>query len=113
MNDFKLKISFISLIAFIFLNKLYPQNSQNKSGFGIEVPKEGELIFDGTEKMLHDKWTYWEGPRLSAKLPIKWKIEQDPLGKEKVLNAFDLNAKNGKYGAADIVTKKKYNDLYS
>lgn len=33
-----------------------------------------EVIIDGSRRMLDEKWTYWEGPRFSSALPIKWKI---------------------------------------
>ena len=29
--------------------------------------------------MLDEKWTYWEGPRFSSSLPIKWKIVEDTV----------------------------------
>ena len=61
--------------------------------------------------MLHQKWTYWEGPRLAAALPIKWQIVDDPVGGGKVMSANDPSAAGGKYGAADIVTKKKFRDF--
>lgn len=80
-------------------------------GVGTPAPTDAEILFDGTENMLHDKWTYWEGPRLSAELPIKWKIISDPVGEGSVMNSNDPAASGGKYGAADIVTKQKYRDF--
>lgn len=82
-----------------------------KTGVGTKAPKNAEILFDGTEKMLHEKWTYWEGPRFAAQLPIKWKIVSDPTGKGTVVNSNDPAAAGGLYGAADIVTKKKYRDF--
>lgn len=82
-----------------------------KTGVGTKAPKNAEILFDGTEKMLHEKWTYWEGPRFAAQLPIKWKIVSDPVGKGTVVNSNDPAAAGGLYGAADIVTKKKYRDF--
>ena len=50
---------------------------------GVAAPpmKGAELVFDGTRKMLDEKWTYWEGPRFSSELPIKWEIVSDPVDK--------------------------------
>ena len=75
-------------------------------------PLEGaELIFDGTREMLDQKWTYWEGPRFSSSLPIKWKIVDDPVDQGTVLMTDDPVAAGGKYGTADVVTKKEYRDF--
>ena len=69
------------------------------------------MIFDGSRKMLDEKWTYWKGPRFSSSLPIKWKIVDDPVDKGTVLQTDDPAAAGGKYGTADVVTKKKYRDF--
>ena len=61
--------------------------------------------------MLDKKWTYWDGPRLKAELPIKWKIVDDPLDVGTVVSSFDQAAIGGIYGAADIVTKEKFKDF--
>ncbi len=102
-------ISFFALLlivmsGFIFLPK-------EKVGVGTKAPKNAEVIFDGSRKMLDEKWTYWEGPRFSAELPIKWKIVDDPVDKGTVVNCNDPAATGGLYGAADVVTKKKYRDF--
>lgn len=76
------------------------------------TPEEGaEVLFDGTREMLDAKWTYWEGPRFASSLPIKWKIVKDPVDKGSALVTDDPAAAGGKYGAADIVTKKAYRDF--
>jgi hypothetical protein len=78
------------------------------------APIEGaEVIIDGSRKMLDEKWTYWEGPRFSSSLPIKWKIVDDPVddGAATCLMTDDRAADGGKYGTADIVTKKPYRDF--
>ena len=80
-------------------------------GVGTKAPVTAEILFNGTEDMLHDKWTYWEGPRLAASLPIKWQLVDDPVDAGKVMNSNDPAAAGGKYGAADIVTKEKYEDF--
>ena len=97
---------FTLTICFNTFFELYAQ-----VGVGALPEKDAELMFDGSSEMLHDKWTYWEGPRLSAKLPIKWELVNDPVDEGLVLNSNDPAAANGKYGSADIVTKKKYRDF--
>lgn len=79
-------------------------------GVGAKPPKGAEMYFDGTRAMLDEKWTYWNGPRLAATLPIKWFLVKDPAGPGQVLNTNDPAATGGKYGAADIVTKKAFRD---
>ena len=80
-------------------------------GVGAKAPADAIKLFDGKKKTLHKKWTYWEGPRLSATLPIKWRIVKDPVDKGKAVNTNDPAAAGGKYGAADIVTKQKFRDF--
>ncbi len=69
------------------------------------------MVFDGTRGMLDAKWTYWQGPRFASALPIKWKIVEDPVDGGTVVMTDDPAAAGGKYGAADIVTKKAYKDF--
>lgn len=103
----------VALAALLTALFLVPENvySQAKVGVGAPVPRGGEMLFDGTSEMLHEKWTYWEGPRFSSELPIKWKMVEDPVDAGMVLNSNDPAAEGGKYGAADIVTNKKYRDF--
>ncbi len=61
--------------------------------------------------MLDRLWTYWEGPRFSSSMPIKWKIVNDPVDAGMVLESYDPAADGGKYGSADIVTKQKFRDF--
>ena len=76
------------------------------------VPIPGaEVLIDGTRKTLDEKWTYWEGPRFSSSLAIKWKIVEDPVDGGTVVMSDDPAAAGGRYGSADIVTKKKYRDF--
>lgn len=81
------------------------------TGVGTKAPKNAEVIFDGSREMLDSKWTYWEGPRFSSELPLKWEIVDDPVDKGTVVNSNDPSAVGGKYGTADMVTKKKYSDF--
>ena len=70
-----------------------------------------EVIIDGSRAMLDEKWTYWEGPGFKSALPIQWKIVEDPVDKGTAVMTDDRAADGGKYGAADIVTKKAYRDF--
>lgn len=85
--------------------------AQSAVGVGAKPIAGAEVIFDGTREMLDAKWTYWEGPRFSSSLPIKWKIVSDPVDPGTVLMTDDPAAAGGKYGTADVVTKKKYRDF--
>lgn len=80
-------------------------------GVGTKPTKKAKVYFDGSRKMLDKKWTYWEGPRLSAELPIKWQIVADPVDGGTVMSSNDPAGAGGKYGAADIVTKDKFRDF--
>jgi hypothetical protein len=80
-------------------------------GVGAKAPADAEVIIDGKRETLDEKWTYWEGPGFKSALPIKWKITEDPVDKGPALMTHDPAAAGGKYGAADIVTKKPYRDF--
>lgn len=80
-------------------------------GVGAKPIPGAELVLDGSRRMLDDKWEYWEGPGFKSSMPIKWKIVNDPVDKGTVVQTDDPAAAGGKYGAADIVTKKKYRDF--
>ncbi len=80
-------------------------------GVGAKPIEGAEVILDGSRAMLDEKWTYWEGPRFSSELPIKWKVVDDPVDGGKAIMTDDPAAAGGKYGAADIVTKKPYRDF--
>ncbi len=108
MKNFLFNIAWV-LILFSCGGPASTQESH--TGVGAEPPEDAEVLFDGSREMLEEKWTYWEGPRLSAELPIKWKIVEDPISDGTVVSSNDPAAAGGKYGAADIVTKEKYRDF--
>ncbi len=85
--------------------------AQSQVDVGAKPLKGATVFFDGSRKMLDDNWTYWKGPRFAGELPIKWAIVKDPVGKGSVLNSNDPTAAGGKYGSADIVTKKEFRDF--
>jgi hypothetical protein len=80
-------------------------------GVGAKPPAGADLLIDGTRETLDAKWTYWQGPGFASSLPIKWKIVEDPVDGGTCLMTDDRAADGGKYGAADIVTKKPYRDF--
>lgn len=80
-------------------------------GLGARPPAGAEVLIDGSRSRLDEKWTYWPGPRFASSLPIKWRIVDDPVDPGSVLMTDDPAAAGGKYGAADIVTKKAYRDF--
>ena len=80
-------------------------------GVGAKPIAGAELILDGSRMMLDHKWTYWTGPRFASSLPIKWQVVDDPVDGGQAISSFDAAAAGGKFGAADIVTKKQYRDF--
>ncbi len=99
----------LSIILPAFLFTFCQQ--QPETGVGVKAPPDAKILFDGSREMLDENWTYWEGPRFDAELPIKWKIVDDPVDPGTVMNSNDPAAAGGIYGSADIVTKKKYRDF--
>lgn len=108
MKKFRIKQLTI-LYTLILLGTSFYVNAQ--VGVGTKPEKRAKMYFDGTRKMLDKKWGYWEGPRFAASLPLKWEIVPDPVDKGTVVNSNDPAAAGGKYGSADIVTKKKFKDF--
>jgi hypothetical protein len=78
---------------------------------GVPAPAGADILLDGTRATLDEKWTYWQGPRFSSSLPIKWPLVADPVDAGFVLQTNDPAAAGGRYGAADIVTKREYRDF--
>ena len=103
----------IAVSVLVILNSLIIGVSSATAAVGVgSKPIVGaEMLFDGTREMLDSNWTYWMGPRFSSSLPIKWKVIDDPVDSGTVVVTHDPAAAGGKYGTADIVTKKKYRDF--
>jgi hypothetical protein len=80
-------------------------------GVGAKKPKNADMMFDGSRSMLDEKWIYWEGPRFAAQMPIKWEIVSDPVDKGTTVSTNDPAGAGGKFGSADIVTKRKFRDF--
>ncbi|HMG90275.1 MAG TPA: DUF1080 domain-containing protein [Chryseolinea sp.] len=101
------------IIASCFLLTLIASTTEINAqvGVGTKPPAGAVLYFDGTKEKLDANWTYWKGPALAASLPIKWAIQKDPVDKGTVVNSNDPTAAGGKYGSADIVTKKEFRDF--
>ncbi len=100
----------VSVCLFVTACAMVPVG-KNPGDVGAVVPRGAEILFDGSRAMLDAKWTYWEGPRFSSELPIKWQIVDDPVDEGTAVKSDDPAAAGGKYGSADIVTKKKFRDF--
>ncbi len=100
-----------SRLAFALTFILGVLNTHAAVGVGAQPLPEAETLFDGSRKMLDEKWTYWKGPGFASSLPIKWKIVEDPVDGGTVVMTDDPAAAGGKYGTADVVTKSKYRDF--
>ena len=105
------RISFQSVYLMGLLTLSLHTSAVADLGVGLRPPRGADILLDGTRNWLDEKWTYWEGPRFASALPIKWKMVDDPVDSGKVLLTDDPVAAGGKYGTADIVTKKKYRDF--
>lgn len=107
------KIINVQLHVFLVIMMLLtgPTALRAQVGVGAKAPEGTEILFDGTRQMLDQKWTYWEGPRFAAEMPISWGIVKDPVDDGTVVNSNDAAAKGGLYGSADIVTKKKFRNF--
>lgn len=111
MSSARLAALSVSLLAVLACSRA-PVAEEPALGVGAKPIAGAEVIFDGTRAMLDDKWTYWEGPGYKSSLPVKWQIVPDPVEPGKtVLMTDDPVAAGGKYGTADLVTKKTYRDF--
>lgn len=80
-------------------------------GVGAKPIAGAEMLLDGSRETLDQKWIYWQGPGFKSAMPIKWKIVEDPVDGGTAVMTDDPAAAGGKFGAADIVTKKQYRDF--
>jgi hypothetical protein len=102
----------LSPLPLLLAVALASNSASAEVGVGAKPLPGAEVIIDGTREMLDGKWTYWEGPGFKSSLPIKWKIVEDPVDAGKtVVMTDDPVAAGGKFGTADIVTKKPYRDF--
>lgn len=99
-----------SIISALLLLNLSAQAADG-IGVGASPTAKADVLFDGSREKLDAEWIYWEGPRFSSSMPIKWKIVDDPVDKGTAMSTMEPAAAGGKYGAADIVSKKKYRDF--
>ena len=104
-----MKHSPLLLLPFAFTALAHTASAE--VGLGAKPLVGAEVIIDGSRAMLDEKWIYWEGPGFKSAMPIKWKIVDDPVDKGTVVMSDDPVAAGGKYGSADIVTKKAYRDF--
>jgi len=108
----KIQLSRYVLAPFLAMLTCTVPGAEEKSiGVGAKPIPGAQIILDGSRQMLDAEWTYWEGPGFASSLPIKWKIVEDPVDKGTVVSTDDPAAAGGKYGAADIVTKKPHRDF--
>ena len=82
-----------------------------QTGICAKPPKGAAVLFGGTRQQLDKNWMYWAGPRLAATMPIKWQLVKDPVDAGQAVNTNDPASAGGRYGSADIVTKKEYRDF--
>ena len=99
-------------LSFLLLASPFLRAADPAPGVGLKPETGADILIDGSRALLDDKWTYWQGPAFASSLPIKWKIMPDPVdaGASTVMTD-DPAAAGGKFGAADIVTKKAYRDF--
>jgi hypothetical protein len=98
-------------LALLSITPLTLHAEDKAIGVGSKPIEGAEVIIDGTKATLDEKWIYWEGPGFKSAMPIKWQIVPDPVDGGTALMTDDRAADGGKYGAADIVTKKPYRDF--
>lgn len=100
-----------SVLFLIFFGLTFSYTASAQTGVGAKAPKGAVVYFDGSSESLNANWEYWKGPRFSAEMPIKWQIVADPVEGKNAVSSNDPAGAGGKYGAADIVTKQKFQDF--
>jgi hypothetical protein len=103
------RITSICMLASCCL--LIQSYAQKNVGTGAKPYACPEILFDGSRESLDENWEYWEGPGFAAQMPIKWQIVDDPVDEGTAVSSNDPAAAGGRYGSADIVTRKKYRDF--
>ncbi len=103
--NYSIRVLFLAASVFLFTQV----NAQ--TGVGAKPEKGAKVYLDGSNKSLEKNWIYWEGPRFSAEMPIKWPEVTDPVSGGKAISSNDPAGAGGKYGAADIVTKDEFGDF--
>ena len=99
-------------LSFLLLASPFLRAADPAPGVGLKPETGADILIDGSRALLDDKWTYWQGPGFASSLPIKWKIMPDPVdARASTVMTDDPAAAGGKFGAADIVTKKAYRDF--
>jgi hypothetical protein len=99
-------------LSFLLLASPFLRAADPAPGVGLKPETGADILIDGSRALLDDKWTYWQGPGFASALPIKWKIMPDPVDAAgSTVMTDDPAAAGGKFGAADIVTKKAYRDF--
>jgi len=108
-----LTLLYILFSSFFQNTKIATPQPPSNIGVGAAKIPGAKMYFDGDANCLQKKWKYWNGPRLSAQMPIKWPIVKDPDGSGAVMSSKDPdpNASKGLYGSADIVTKDEFRDF--
>ncbi|WP_075350988.1 3-keto-disaccharide hydrolase [Algoriphagus marinus] len=106
-----MKAKFSSLLILASISFLTLSSLQAQTGVGQKPEKGAKVYLDGSKKSLEKNWIYWEGPRFSAEMPIKWPEVTDPVDGGKAISSIDPAGAGGKYGAADIVTKDEFKDF--
>ena len=104
---FATTIKSAALLTFISLG----QSGFTQLGVGAKAPAGAEVLMNGSNTMLKEKWAYWKGPGFSAGSTMKWKAVADPVDKGTAINGRDAAAGVGAFGSGDIVTKKKFKDF--
>ncbi len=99
------------LAVILLILTAVPNTATADVGVGAKPIEGAEMLLDGSREMLDQKWKYWEGPGFKSAMPIKWKIVDDPVDGGTAVMTDDPAAAGGRFGAADIVTKKEYRDF--
>lgn len=101
----------LRMVCFLLLALAATLPALAQTGVGVKPPKGATVLFDGTRQALDKNWMYWAGPRLAAAMPIKWQLVKDPVDAGQAVNTNDPASAGGRYGSADIVTRKQFRDF--